>query len=219
MWIALMLLIFLILAAIAYFGWRKIQQIRPAAADDLPCAHPPQVPGSGLPSHYFFHWGHTWALECGRCTARVGVDAFAANLLGQVEKIAVSGEQRWVRQGQKLITLTCGGETLEMPSPIEGVVTAINPEVIKDPGLAVRDPYQQGWVCAIKSPEMEVNLRNLASGALATSWMQYSVTRLKSLLLHANPELAQDGGLPVGGLLRRLSSALRQQIVKEFFLG
>ena len=50
-----------------------------------------------------------------------------------------------------------------MLSPIEGVVTAINPAVLADPSLATKDPYRDGWVCLIKSPEVGTDMRNLLS--------------------------------------------------------
>jgi len=34
-----------------------------------------------------------------------------------------------------------------------------------------------------------------------------------------SPALAQDGGLPIGGLIPRLTQELRQQVMKEFFLS
>lgn len=205
----------LLIVAVFCFHWRKEQE--PAAlrkADP-----PPQAPSEfALPSGYCFHLGHMWVAAQGREMARVGIDSFAANLIGSLQKITVLGEQRWVRQGQKLMTLCDGGETLEMLSPLEGVVTAINPEVIKDPELAVRDPYGSGWVCAIKSPEMETNLRNLVQEPVAASWMQNSVTRLKSMVAQTELSLAQDGGMPGRGLLGKLSPEMRQRVVNEFFL-
>jgi glycine cleavage system H lipoate-binding protein len=146
------------------------------------------------------------------------MDGFAANLVGRVQQISVVGEQRWVRQGQKLMTLTdC--ETIELLSPLEGVVAAINPEVIKDPGLAVHDPYGEGWVCQVRSPEMETNQRNLMHGPLAARWLENSFKQLKSMLAEADPALAQDGGLPLPGAFKRLSPERRKQLVKEFFLS
>jgi len=151
--------------------------------------------------------------------ARVGLDAFAANVIGNVQQIVVVGEQRWVRQGQKLITLTGPCETIEMFSPLEGVVAAINPAVIRDPGLALHDPYGKGWVCQIKSSEMETNRRNLMHGSMAARWLENSFTQLKSMLAEADAVLAQDGGLPLHGAFSRLSPQQRKQLVKEFFLS
>lgn len=210
-----LLLLLLILAAFYWVRWRPAQRVLAPAPQE-----PAQEPASAFaaPAGYCFHPGHTWMAEQGHAVARVGIDALAVRLLGKVERIAVLGEQRWVRQGQKLITLIGGGELVEMLSPLEGVVTAINPQVIQNPEWLLRDPYGEGWVCAMKSPEMETNRRNLVLEASSSGWMRHSLRRLTSLLGEADPQLAQDGGQPAAGLLARLSPGLRRRVVKEFFL-
>jgi len=215
-------LMLLLTAAVFYFRWRQACAVAVLTAADLPPAQPqPCSPAAeagelDLPSGYRFHLGHTWMAEQRREMAHVGLDSFAARLLGKVERITVIGEQRWVRQGQKLMTVSGNGETVDLLSPLEGVVTAINPEVIRNPQLAFEDPYNAGWICAIKSPEMETNRRNLVQSALAANWMHDSMQRLKTML--ADPALAQDGGMPQSGLLSRLGTEMRRRVVSEFFL-
>jgi len=204
------------LAIVGAAWWRRRKDLSQKSGLQKP--QPQSDTKFELPENYYFHWGHTWLLEQTRETARVGIDAFAATLLGEIEKINVTGEQRWVRQGQKLMTLSYRGGTVDMVSPLEGVVTALNQEVIRNPALVLSDPYQAGWVCAIKSPNMEINKRNLVEGARAASWMQNSLTRLKRMLAEAEPALAQDGGMPVLGVLGKLSCEMRQRVVNEFFL-
>lgn len=210
--------IVVLMLALFYFRRRQAAQVAALVQDNSTRTPPPPVPALDLPSGYCFHPGHTWMAEQGRAMARVGIDSFAANLLGTVRDIAVVGQQRWVRQGQRLMTLTAGCETIEMLSPLEGVVAAINPEAMKDPDLALRDPYEKGWVCLIKCSEMETNRRNLIQGALAESWIQNSFQRLKHMLAEADPTLSQDGGFPVPGSFNRLSPELRKRLVNEFFL-
>ena len=67
--------------------------------------------------------------------ARVGIDSFAANLIGKIDRIDVLGENRWVRQGQKLVTIHSGGEAYELVSPVEGVITEINRDALDEPSL------------------------------------------------------------------------------------
>lgn len=211
--------ILLLMLAVFYFRRRQAAQVATLMQSEPPPAQPQPVSGLELPCGYYFHPGHTWMAEEGKSTARVGLDGFAANFLGSVQHLTVVGEQRWVRQGQKLITITGNRETIELLSPLEGVVAAINPEVIKDPALAARDPYQEGWVCQIKSPEMETNQRNLMQGPLAARWMENSFQQLKSLLAEADPGLARNGGPPLPGAFNRLSSEWRKQLVTEFFVS
>ena len=214
--ILFVLLMFLLVLTITYFRGRP----EPVAARvPLPPPRPQtrQELGFEIPVNYCFHPAHTWVVREGRESARVGVDSFATQLLDKVDAIVVTGEQRWVRQGQKLMTLTSGGQTLELVSPLEGVVTAVNPEVLSHPELLLREPYKGGWVCTIKSPEIDINLRNLVQGPMVAPWMQNSISRLNHLLAPAEAVRAQDGGMPLRGMLGTISADMRRKVVAEFF--
>lgn len=215
--ILFVLLMFLVVLTITYFRGRE--EPVPARVS-LPPTHPQtrRELEFEIPLNYAFHPAHTWAMRESREAARVGVDGFTANLLNKVDAVAVTGEQRWVRQGQKLLTLTSDGQKLDMLSPLEGVVTAVNPEVLKDPGLLTRDPYNAGWVCTIKSPDLDTNLRNLVQGAMVSPWMQNNISRLSRMVSPPNATLAQDGGMPLKGVLAALPPEMRRKIVAEFFL-
>ncbi|MBA3916710.1 MAG: hypothetical protein H0X25_23250 [Acidobacteriales bacterium] len=131
----------------------------------------------------------------------------------------IAAQNRWVRQGQKIGVAVVGGARVEFLSPVEGVVMAINQDVVADPSLATRDPYEQGWLAVVKAPDLAINRKNLVQGTMTAPWMQNNIARLSTLLAQAEPGLAQDGGLPVGGVLTQVTPALRDRLVKEFFLG
>lgn len=215
--ILFVLLTFLLILSVMYFR-------RPQTAEDgLQVAVPPvmmQFNGFEIPRNYAFHPGHTWLNDEGHQNARIGLDGFAANLFGQIDSIAFAEVNRWVRQGQRLCTITREGRKVDMLSPVEGVLTSINDNLKKNPSLAVDDPYQEGWLCTIKAPELAINSKNLLQGPIVPSWMQNSVLRMSEMLsqLSPSPALAQDGGLPVKGLLFQLSPEVQRQLTKEFFL-
>jgi glycine cleavage system H lipoate-binding protein len=182
---------------------------------------PPRVKreyGFEIPQDYCFHPGHTWVTKEGLNDARVGVDQFVTNLMGKIDHIDVTGTDRWVRQGQKLITLSSGGTKVDLLSPVEGVVMAINDDVLRDPSLLTNDPYENGWIALVKSPDLKVNQKNLIQGPMVASWMQNNVARLNAML-SPSPALAQDGGGPISGLLLQLTPEFQQKVVKEFFLS
>jgi hypothetical protein len=104
-------------------------------------------------------------------------------------------------------------------SPVEGIVVAVNPKLREDPGLVVRDPYGEGWLFAVHSPDLVINLKNLLHGDLVRAWLRNSLERVNSMATGFAPALAQDGGLPVAGVLARVDPALRRQMINEFFLS
>ena len=215
--ILFVLLMFLLVISISYFRTRKEPPAQPPAGP-----RPPRMEreyGFQIPQGYCFQPGHTTVFKEGPETARVGVDSFAVNLLGKVDHIDVVGENRWVRQGQKLMTITSGGATVDLLSPVEGVVTSLNDDALQDPSVIAHDPYQKGWIAMVKSPELAINQRNLVQGAMVAPWMQNSVTRLNGMVAQLAPTMAADGGLPITGLLVRVEPELRRMLAKEFFLS
>ena len=177
-----------------------------------------QHSGFEVPEGYAFHPGHTWVLDEGRQNARVGIDAFAGNLFGKIDSIEIADLNRWVRQGQKLCTVTREGQSIDLLSPIEGVLVSVNHEVLKNPNLIVDDPYKNGWLCVVKAPELSTNAKNLLQGPMVPAWMQNSMARMSAMLQQLNPALAQDGGLPIKGVLFHVDTSIREQLTKEFFL-
>jgi len=217
--ILFVLLMFLLIISVRYFIEPRIQ---PALEPEIVAKPQPPVVkreyGFEIPQDYCFHLGHTWVTKEGANDARVGVDKFVTNLMGKIDHIEVRGTDRWVRQGQKLITLSSNGASVDLLSPVEGVVTAVNDDVLRDPSLVASDPYENGWIAMVKSPDLKINQRNLIQGSMVAPWMQNNLTRLNAML-SPSPALAQDGGHPISGLLPRLAPDLRQKVVKEFFLS
>jgi len=217
--ILFVLLMFLLILTISYFHTRNEVPAKPEVWAG------PQVPrmereyGFSIPQGYSFHPGHTWVVNEGNENARIGLDSFAANLIGKIDQIDVIGENRWIRQGQKFATVKSGGTTVDLISPVEGVLTAVNHDLLQEPALAVHDPYKNGWVALVKSPDLAINQKNLVQGPMVAPWMQNSVSRLNAMTAQLSPALAQDGGLPLGGLLARLEPEVRQSVIKEFFLN
>ncbi|MGB9105780.1 MAG: glycine cleavage system protein H [Terriglobales bacterium] len=218
--ILFVLLTFLLIMSITYFLRRE----QPAAAVQPRVYRQPPAPnmtreqGFDVPKGYCFHPGHTWVLDEGRQNARIGLDSFGATLLGRIDRVEVVGLNRWVRQGQKICTLSRDGLAVELLSPIEGVVVSVNQDVVNDPGIVLKDPYKEGWICVVKAPEINLNLNNLLQGSLVGSWMQNSVRRLSTMTSQLGEAAAADGGLPVAGLLAQLEPGAQRAMIREFFL-
>ncbi len=220
MTILFVLLTFLVIISITYYTKRGQPAVQRPQVLVAPAVAPRMVRDMGfeIPKGYCFHPGHTWVIDEGRQNARVGMDSFAASLLGKVDRVEVAGLNRWVRQGQKVWSVTRDGMTVDMVSPIEGVVIAVNPEVQKDPSLITRDPYKDGWVCVIKSPDMTTNVNNLLKGSFVAPWMQNTLGRMRAMTPQLSTATAQDGGLPVSGLLAQVDPTTQRAMIKEFFL-
>ena len=181
---------------------------------------PAMVAGFQVPENVRYHSGHTWALSESRELVRLGMDDFASKLVGKIESIALPQRGRWVRQGQKIWTIFRDGKSVDMVSPIEGTVSDVNEAVAKDPSLALKDPFGEGWIVTVQAPDSKLNFRNLLGGALARMWTEDSALRLrKRMPVAMAAALAQDGGVAVDDITAQLPNEDWATLTKEFFLS
>jgi glycine cleavage system H protein len=186
----------------------------------LPRLQPSLVAGFAVPDNMRYHPGHTWAISESANLVRVGIDDFAGKLLGAVDGISLPQRGQWVRQGQKILTMHHKGAKVDMVSPIEGSVTDINEAIAKDPELARRDPFGEGWLVTVQSPDAKTNFRNLLGGALARWWTEESASRLQRRMPNfAGLTAMADGGVAMDNLTAELPEEQWAEITREFFLS
>jgi len=179
---------------------------------------PSLVGGFQVPDNLRYHPGHTWALSESPSLVRVGLDDFASKLTGRIEKITLPQRGQWIRQGQKIWTIHRDGHSVDMVSPIEGSISEINESALANPELARKDPYGEGWLVTVQSPDAKTNFRNLLGGAMARWWTEESAGRLQRLMPAAMGALAQDGGVAVDNLLAQIPEQYWEKTVRQFFL-
>jgi len=187
----------------------------PAAA---PRMIPRYVAGFELPENCRYHPGHTWAVQETPGIVRVGLDDFATRLLGKIDHIELPMRGQWIRQGQKLVAVFRDGVKAELVSPVEGEVTQVNEAVLGDTALPGRDPYGQGWLLSVYSPDAKTSFRNLLGGTMARTWMAEAAARLFGKMPALAGAVAQDGGLAVHDLTAELPDQKWGEVTKEFFL-
>jgi glycine cleavage system H protein len=166
-----------------------------------------------------FHQGHSWASESDGDVVTVGLDDFAAQLIGTPDAMALPDVGASVRQGGPGWQLRAGDRTLKMVSPVEGKVVAVNQAVLDAPQRAADDPYGEGWLLKVRTTDRPATLRNLLSGELAAAWMQQTVERLRRLPADGLGELMPDGGTPVRGFGRALGAEEWAAVSRDFFLS
>src|SRR5215471_3312837 len=94
---------FLLIMSISYFFQLQIKAGQQAVA-----AAPPRSPvlrrefGFEVPQGYWFHPGHMWAFREGQDVARVEIDQFATNLVGNIDRVEVCCTNRWVGRDRSL---------------------------------------------------------------------------------------------------------------------
>jgi glycine cleavage system H lipoate-binding protein len=171
-----------------------------------------------LPEKLQYHAGHSWLFRERKNVMRVGVDEFAAALLGRVEKIELPKPGHWIRQGQRALGFLRGDQKSEMVSPIEGEVVEINSDVLNDPALMRQDPYGKGWLMTVFVPDEESTTRNLLPKGLVRGWMREAVQRLYAMQPELAGAVAADGGRPAEDLSVAFPNKPWTELTGEFFL-
>ncbi len=223
MTVLLVLLTAIVFLTIDYFYSRRHQVEATVVAlpeeSTPPRLRPGIVEGFEVPANLRYHPGHTWALCESPNLVRVGIDQFAARLIGKVESLGLPQRGQWVRQGQKIWSIRRNGAAAELISPIEGMVTEINEDVLKNPELARQDPYGEGWLMLVQSPDAKTNFKNLLGGAVARRWMEEAAQRLRGLMPVPAGAVAQDGGVVVEDVATSLPDQDWKELTREFFLS
>lgn len=165
-----------------------------------------------------FHPGHAWARAETPGLVAVGMDDFAQKLVGPVHAISLPTVGTRVAQGDRAWRLHVDGRAVDMVSPVDGIVSAVNHRVLESPETVGQDPYGAGWQFKVQAPRFEANQKSLLSGTLARRWLEDATDALR---LRLSPDLGlalQDGGLPVDGLAHAIDDGRWDEIAREFLL-
>ncbi len=209
----------LVIAALLLFipFWRVVS--KPAA---IPAAVENVIPAVNgwfhLPERLYYHQGHSWAMPEEGGLVRVGIDDFAQKLVGKVDGVELPPLGSRVAQGEKGWSLRAGAKTIDMLSPVDGNVVAVNEQLLKSPGDIGNDPYGQSWLLKVQAPRVSANLKNLLSGGLAVKWLEGVRENLFARMNYNLGAVSQDGGVPVDGIARNLDRERWDEIVKEYLL-
>ncbi len=177
-----------------------------------------------VPEGIFFHPGHSWASILRNGLVKIGLDDLTQKLIGPIEAVEFRNVGEYVKQGEPVVVLRQGGKTMRMVSPVDGVVSERNAEILKNAGTINNDPYVSGWLYKIKPSDLGRNLNNLKIAETARNWFRNEVDRLKDFLAGINVEnrlvgqTLQDGGTPVEGVLQYMSEGSWKEF-EEQFLG
>ena len=181
-------------------------------------AEPVWVAGYQMPQELHYHRGHTWARFLDPETVVIGLDDFARKLLGKARRWTLPPVGATLQQGETGFRAGVDGREADLLSPVDGQVLRVNPDLERDPDLAMDDPYGRGWVMQVRASHPSRDRRNLLSGTLAGRWMEDARERLERQLMALSGSVLQDGGEPVADLAHQLSAEEWEKLVGEFLL-
>jgi glycine cleavage system H lipoate-binding protein len=171
-----------------------------------------------LPEGLFYHPGHAWLRVEGPDTVAVGVDEFVGKLVGAPSAFRLPRVGAAVVQGEPAWSLVVDGRSIDMLSPVEGTVVAVNDAIAESPSLAHQQPYADGWLLKVRSAKVASSLKQLLTGRLARRWIEDVAERLHGDLTPALGRVSEDGGVLVDGLARVLQPDTWDDVARRFLL-
>ncbi|MFZ0932085.1 MAG: glycine cleavage system protein H [Syntrophobacteraceae bacterium] len=173
--------------------------------------------GYHMARNYYYHRGHTWArVEYGGLV-RVGIDDFALRLLGHQDAIEVPAPGSTVRQGQPAGILNRSGRQAVIISPVDGVVTAVNHNVLGKAFIANDAPYEDGWLMVIRPSNLQENLDNLFFDSEGLLWIDEEAMYLNSLLAEESRiSLVAPDSEPARDVFKEAPEIGWKRLVEEF---
>ncbi|MFC1516664.1 glycine cleavage system protein H [Thermodesulfobacteriota bacterium] len=152
------------------------------------------IKGFKIPQGYYLHYGHAWVKIEGGSELRIGIDDFALRLLGPFDCIEAPLVGKRLKQDRPDVLMRRDTHKAKILSPVSGVVTAINPRLRDQGGLANANPYSEGWVLRVHSDTLRQDLRNLMISSESKDFFEKEVDRLYDVIEEEAGPLAADGG-------------------------
>lgn len=175
------------------------------------------ISGVRLPTGYYLHIGHTWLKIEDKHHVRIGMDDFAARLLGPPDQVRPLLMGKQLQRGKDAFTILRDGNAASFPSPVNGVITDTNKNIGKDTTLMNRSPYTDGWVLSAYCPDLKKDLKHLMFMDSATDFMNREVDQLYTFLEQETGLMAADGGSLGSDLYGNMPTMPWEKLLTLFF--
>lgn len=100
-----------------------------------------------------FNQGHLWCRERSDGILEVGISDHAQQSLGEIMYFDLPEPGTDIVAGQSFGTVESVKVVNDLVGPVTGVVVELNTAIEKEPSLANRDPYGEGWLIAVQRKE------------------------------------------------------------------
>ncbi|MEJ2641960.1 MAG: glycine cleavage system protein H [Desulfosarcinaceae bacterium] len=177
-----------------------------------------EIQGIQFPQGYYLHQGHSWVRMESDGEVRIGLDAFAGQLLGLLDTVDLPLMGKRLERGEGTIGIERQSWRADLPAPVSGVVTAANVQVQERPELVQEDPYGEGWLLMAHADDLRSEIRELLIGAEAKQHLEGDIDALHTTIEAQLGPLAADGGQFVNGILNHLPRECWDQVAHDFLI-
>lgn len=191
---------------------REYGTLSPAVAVPVP-GRVPQ-----FPEDLYYHNGHAWMKfeEGHRIT--VGLDDFTQQVMGNFDKIEIPLPGGELKQGEVAWKVSNGNQKLSQLAPLGGTVVEVNEKLRRDPTLANRSPYEEGWILKIQAKALNKEMPGLMDSFQFKAHFDQCKARLMSVFNNQTLGLAYgDGEEVIHGVASKLDEKTWKILVTQLF--
>ena len=93
---------------------------------------------------------HQWVKVCENGLWEIGITAYAANELGELNFVELPKVGLELAAGEPLCVVESVKAASDVFAPVAGVVVEVNQDLAKEPALLNESPEERGWLCRLK---------------------------------------------------------------------
>ncbi|UCD88451.1 MAG: hypothetical protein JSW04_08205, partial [Desulfobacterales bacterium] len=82
----------------------------------------------------------------------------------------------------------------DVRSPVGGIITEVNEKVRENPEIAHREPYGDGWLFLVQTPDIKASVKQLMVATDSLKWIDGEIQKLELMIEEVAGPLAADGG-------------------------
>ncbi len=102
-----------------------------------------------IPDDRYYSEHHLWVKKDGHKLV-IGITEYAAKELGEVDFIEIPEPDDTITNPEAFGSLETSKAVTDLIAPVSGTVMETNEPLIDEPGALTHDPYNSGWVIAVK---------------------------------------------------------------------
>lgn len=178
----------------------------------------PALLGCEVPADRFYARGHAWVQPAEDGAVRIGLDDLAAHLVGSPDAVEMPAPGKQLRRGKPALRLIRGGESVDVNAPVSGEVIVVNQAIVDAPATLAEQPYQDGWLLAVRPTVSEDNLAGLMYGHNASDWQRDEMRRLRRLF-QGKVATAADGARLAPDALKGIPGVRWSKVLRKFLKG
>ena len=191
---------------------REYGTLSPAVAVPVPGKVPQ------FPEDLYYHNGHAWMKFEEGNRIRVGLDDFTQQVMGNFDKIEIPRPGNELKQGEVAWKISNGNQKLSQLAPLGGTVVEVNEKLRKDPTLANRSPYEEGWILKIQTKALNKEMPELMDAFQFKAHFDQCKARLMSVFNNQTLGLAYgDGEEVIQGVASKLDEKTWKILVTQLF--